>query len=125
MERRVRQPLSTIASGMVQWNHRFTAYAAAHGKTPTEMVAADDAAYPGGRMAGYINWIRSAWDEWERVTGRPSRDQVPLSAAEHQAFDEWLGARAARDARELADHADGGDVLADRAAVVGAAQAVR
>lgn len=42
--------------GSPAWNPRFVAYAAAHGRTPDAQTAHDDAAYPGGHMAGFILW---------------------------------------------------------------------
>ncbi len=92
---RVRQPLSTVGSGAVQWNQRFTAYSRAHGLTPAQMAASDAKSFPGGPMAGFITWIGASWDAWELHTGRPSRHRVALTVAEHAAFDEWLVARRA------------------------------
>jgi hypothetical protein len=90
---RVAQPLSTVASGTVQWTHRYTSYARSHGLTPEQMIAQDADRYPGGRMAGFIIWIGQQWDAWEKATGRPSRHRVALTLPEHQAFDEWLAGR--------------------------------
>ena len=42
----------------MKWNPRFVAYAAAHGKTPSAMLEHDDEAWPGGKMCGFILWIR-------------------------------------------------------------------
>lgn len=91
--RRVAQPLSTVASGTVQWTHRYTSYARSHGLTAEQMIAQDALSYPGGRMAGFIAWIGEQWDAWEKATGRPSRRNVALTRAEHEAFDEWLVGR--------------------------------
>lgn len=92
---RAAQPLSTVANDAAQYTARYQAYARAHGVAPAEMLERDCAAYPGGRMCGFVVWIGRAWDEWERLTGRPSRDAVSLTVAEHGAFDEWLSARGA------------------------------
>jgi len=36
------------------WNPRYVAYATAHGRAPGEMLAADEAEFPGGRMTGFV-----------------------------------------------------------------------
>ena len=71
------------------YQSRYVAYCKAHGAaTPDEMMARDEAEYPGGVMCGYILWITSKWREWGDLTGHKG----PRSADDHAAFDAWLGA---------------------------------
>lgn len=75
------------------WNPRYVAYAYPH--DPAEQLEVDRKRYPGGLMAGYINWINERWAEY-RALKRIS-DPVALEAvtAEVQAdFDAWLKRRA-------------------------------
>ena len=43
--------------GEIGENPRYAAYAQAHGKTPSEMMEHDRAAWPGGCMCGFIVWM--------------------------------------------------------------------
>ena len=65
-----------------KWNPYFVAYAKAHGRTPEAQSAADDGAYRGGCMSGYMDWIsrrKAAFvkyhpeacflNEWGRLVG--------------------------------------------------------
>lgn len=78
------------------WNPYYVAYAAAHGKTPEEMLAHDTTAWPGGKMAGYILWINAHWSRWfierKKVKGwhARSRHQQILSQEDHNHFKVWL-----------------------------------
>jgi hypothetical protein len=71
-----------------QFQPYYLAYARAHGRSPEEMLQADRAAYPGGRMAGYLVWIGSRVEEWRKLNGRARHDS--LSSADRQAFGAWL-----------------------------------
>lgn len=74
------------------WNLRYVAYAAAHGRTPDDMLAHDFDRWPGGRMTGYILWINQAWCCWAAAAGHPRADAptAHLSKRDHLAFDRWL-----------------------------------
>lgn len=72
-----------------QWNPRYVAYAKAHGRTPEEMRAHDEEAWPGGRMAGFILWMNEQWERWRREHQRGTYD--PLSDEDHADFDKSIG----------------------------------
>jgi len=79
---------------MMAWNPRYVAYATAHGKTPGEMLSADEAEFPGGRMTGFVLWMRRKWAEWGRAPGHGDRfpgSRVARQEA-HDDFDRWLSA---------------------------------
>ena len=64
----------------------FAAYAAAHGRTPTEQVA-----HQGPRNnAGFTVWIYEQWKAWGAEAGRHIGRDTQLSPADHEAFDAWL-----------------------------------
>ena len=42
-------------------NTRYLAYCKAHGNTPDAQMAADEVAYPGGKMCGFLLWIGRKW----------------------------------------------------------------
>jgi hypothetical protein len=76
------------------FNPRYVLYAKAHGEQPEDILLRDEEAYPGGKMCGFILWMRRRINEAEKerpelffFDGRHSRlyDQV--------GFDKWLKAR--------------------------------
>jgi hypothetical protein len=69
-------------------NPRYAMYAAAHGKTPDEMLAHDEVAWPGGKMCGFILWIQLRWREWDKENNWPSNE--PHDEHRQHEFDEWL-----------------------------------
>lgn len=72
-----------------RWSPRFFEYCRAHGKTPEEMLAADDLRFPGGKMCGFMLWIGARWDEWQR-----RNPEVFIKTEEHHNdFDRMLAAR--------------------------------
>lgn len=81
------QPIAQTLSG--EWNPRFVRYARAHKTTPGAILALDQQIYPGGCMAGFINWIQTQWRTWEKETGHPE----PHGPADHAQFDAWLARR--------------------------------
>ncbi len=54
---------------MSDWNPRYLAYAAAHGRDPDAMLAHDREAWSGGCMVGFICWISDGMADWLRVRG--------------------------------------------------------
>lgn len=78
---------------MDNWNPRYVAYAKAHHKSPAEMLAHDEYEWPGGCMAGFMDWLGEQWDTFEdaHATGKISvyeRSAWRLMNAD--AFDVWL-----------------------------------
>jgi len=76
------------------WNPRFVAYARAHGRQPQAQLDHDRAAWPGGCMIGFLLWIDGKVSEWRTL--HPSTWFGPRfmrleGAADHAAFDTWLG----------------------------------
>lgn len=43
----------------MEYQHAWPAYAAAHGKTPDEMLVHDQ-----GRIGGFLDWLRAKWLEY-------------------------------------------------------------
>ncbi len=72
----------------MSYQPRYIAYARAHGKSPEEMLEADGARFPGGKMAGFMIWIGQQWAQWYKETGYPK--DHPLGMHEHAAFTRWL-----------------------------------
>ena len=76
---------------MIQkWNPRFIAYAKAHGHTPQEQLDHDDIAWSGGKMVGFMLWIRDAWIAWPKTTGEKPECGDGYSNRQHRLFDAWL-----------------------------------
>ena len=67
---------------------RYKAYCLAHvAASVEEMFARDREKYPGGMMAGFINWISTQWNTWEQLTGFKKPFKSP---EDHAVFDLWL-----------------------------------
>jgi hypothetical protein len=64
------------------WNHRYAAYAQAHGKTPEEMINYEM------HMARYMEWIGRKIGEWRLINNKPAKQ--PMYPEDHRAFDIWL-----------------------------------
>lgn len=69
----------------VRWNPRYVAYASTHQSTPTEQLAADKAAWPGGCMVPFMGWVQAAWSQWRRL-----RSVASDSYERPEDFDHWL-----------------------------------
>jgi hypothetical protein len=78
--------------------YRFRAYAASQGLTPEKALERDALEYPGGKMAGYINWTDQKWRAWLAQSNRTIR--YVLSPADHEAFDAFIGGEVLRKAEE-------------------------
>ncbi len=76
---------------MKQWNPRYVAYAKAHGRTPEEMSAHDEEAWPGGRACGFILWMSAQWSRWHAERGLKRHRHI-LSEQDQLSFDESIGA---------------------------------
>jgi hypothetical protein len=70
------------------WNTRYVQWARAHGNTAEKQLVADEEAWPGGKMTGFVLWMSNRWEEWRFVNNR--KHDTILSAEDHRAFDTWL-----------------------------------
>lgn len=76
---------------MSLFNNRYVAYAASQNRTPNQALIQDARDYPGGKMAGFMCWIRDAWRRWAQETGEKKEYGDGWSERQHDAFDQWLG----------------------------------
>lgn len=81
-------------------NPRYLAYARAHGRRHGEQLRADDEAWPGGCMAGFILWVQRRWQEWAQAEGHETAEAARALPDADERFDRWLGRW--RDAERLA-----------------------
>lgn len=81
---------------MAEWNPRYVAYAAAHGRTPKEQSDYDKERWPGGCMCGFILWINKAWGVWSEESGEKPDSGGRFWPDQHKRFDAWLPGYAAR-----------------------------
>lgn len=72
------------------WNFRYMAYCRAHGRSPDDQMGHDIEKYPGGYMAGFVNWINDHWKIWSSITGETKQHGTHWSEQQHKAFDAWL-----------------------------------
>jgi hypothetical protein len=77
-----------IRSQGTVFHPRYVAYARAHGKTPAEMLAHDEQAWPGGKMCGFMLWISGNWRAWQKFTARRNLDV--LTEVDHASFDAFI-----------------------------------
>lgn len=78
---------NTATATTQDYQPRFIAYARACGNTPEAQLVADDSAWPGGCMTGFILWIGGKWNEWKSET---QWGGIVLTNEDHTAFDNWL-----------------------------------
>ena len=71
---------------MSQYQPRYLAYCAAHGRTPDEQMAHDEEEWPGGVMVGFMLWISQQWERFERET-----KTAKLDPERQVRFDAWIG----------------------------------
>lgn len=77
-------------------NPRYTAYAKANGNDPEQQLRIDEETYPGGKMVGFILWIRERKRAFleahpeafmnDCVTNKPCLDMMWNT----DAWDNWL-----------------------------------
>ena len=77
------------------WNPRYLLFAQAHGHTPEEQMVADDKAWPGGLMTGFICWMGERWREFCKAHEVRHAEQAYLKFGEETdgLFDRWLTER--------------------------------
>ena len=68
--------------------HRYKLYALSNMNTPEEQIEQDKVKYPGGIMAGFINFIHNAFDKFCKEYNI-NRDKK--TAEDHKNFDLYLG----------------------------------
>ena len=68
------------------FNHRYTAYAKAHGRTPEKQLVHDRETDPSLPMSLYSLWIDAKLTEWKLMTGRKL-----ISKDDNALFDVFLG----------------------------------
>ena len=68
---------------------RYSAYCRAHGRDPESMLAHDRERFPGGKMAGFIVWLRR---EWSAFDDEHHGGKAPFARpeGEHDAFNYFL-----------------------------------
>lgn len=72
-------------------NPRYVSYCLAHGhRTPAQARAADETAWPGGVMCGFMLWIADQIAAFKRAQRLPPRE--PLDPAQQDAFTRYLAA---------------------------------
>lgn len=70
------------------WNPRYYAYATSHGRKCEDMLTFDKKKWPGGKMCGFILWIREQWNVWSEESGEIKDGH--WSTTQHKKFDQWL-----------------------------------
>ncbi len=70
------------------WNPYYLAYAAASGLSPEAMLLYDAERFPGGKMCGFIGWMRQRWQEWDALN-KHGKNHVRFSD-EYKKFESWL-----------------------------------
>lgn len=80
-----------------QWNPRYVAYCAAHGVDDPDVMRARDAErWPGGKMCGFILWMRERKAEF--VKAHPEGVMRGGGIIDHDAYTAFIETRA----REIA-----------------------
>jgi hypothetical protein len=74
------------------WQPRYVLFAQANGHTPEQQMDADDEAWPGGIMTGFICWIGEQWRGFCREHGSRNVDDARLKYGDviDEMFDQWL-----------------------------------
>ena len=72
------------------WNPYYVAYARSQGRPCDEQLEYDKKKWPGGRMAGFMLWMREAWSTWSKESGESRVWDGAWSTDQRQAFTIWL-----------------------------------
>ena len=72
------------------WNPRYSAYATSHGRKCEDMITYDTKKWPGGKMCGFILWIREQWNIWAEESGEQRDSGGHFWPEQHEKFDKWL-----------------------------------
>ena len=83
----------TSAQTMKAWNPYFVRYAAAHGRSSKAQLAQDKIDWPGGKMVGFMLWIRRQWQEWAVEVGHSlAKDSGAwLTQDDYNSFAHFIG----------------------------------
>lgn len=76
----------------MRWNPRYVAYSASQRLTPEKMLVRDTKMYPGGKMCGFMLWIRAQWARWSELPNHGGKFPGSTVARQeaHDDFDDWL-----------------------------------
>jgi hypothetical protein len=76
---------------MTKWNPRYVAYAADFDKTPEERLETDAVEWPGGKMTGFILWMKERIGEFKHISPKAF---IGDWLSDQDTFDAWLAGRA-------------------------------
>ncbi|MBB6306261.1 hypothetical protein [Xanthobacter tagetidis] len=71
---------------------RYVAYCIAQGRKPEDQLQHDRVRWPGGKMTGFILWLREMLQVY---AAEPGRYSLSAGIADHDHYDAWLLEQAA------------------------------
>lgn len=80
-----------MTTSQQEWNPRYEAYAAVHGRDPDSMLEHDRATQPGAAMVSFIAWAHRGVADWRRAHGFGVNH--PLSPEQQTECTAWLRQR--------------------------------
>jgi len=72
-----------------EWNFYYVAYSISNGKSPDAMLAEDLEKYPGGKMCGFMEWIRDRWNAWHSDRGLVRHEHI-LTDDDRDSFQRYV-----------------------------------